>query len=144
MQNLTGENRELYQSLNPEQKQDLRSGKIRIGYNEWMVRMAVGEPFFRTVQNTVKKKQEDVWMYTRKIEDKRVSETKIIDSQTGWPSVRRVTQTKTCVVGDFFVVFDRGVVTKISDADDKKVYGPCQINTTEEITPIVSKGKKKS
>lgn len=133
--NLSGENRDLYNALSKDQKEDLRSGKIRSGYNEWMVRMAVGEPFFKTVQNPRAKKEEIVWIYTRRIESSKQSESRIIDPVSGWPSIRRVTEKKTCEVGDFFVVFDRGVVTRVSPGDSKKVYGPCKIESTEEIIP---------
>jgi hypothetical protein len=137
---MSAADRELFQGLTEEQKNNLKEGRIVEGYNEWMVTMALGKPFYKSEHHPTHKNYEQIWLYTKKIDDKKIKEDRIIDPQTRWPSVQRITKVKTCTVGDFFVLFDRSVVVKTVPDDSNKVYGTCLVSTTEEVLPIV-KGK---
>lgn len=137
IQNLTGEDLEMYNALTTKQKKDMQRGKIRTGYNAWMVELALGQPYYKSEHHPIYTDYEQVWLYTRQKENKHYTEKKIIDPQTNWPTIHKYTRIKTCTVGDFFVLFDRGVVEKIVDDKSEKAYGPCTISTKEEFIPIV-------
>lgn len=137
---MSADDKELFAELTEEQRKNLREGRVEEGYNEWMVMLALGKPFYKSENHPTHKNYEQIWLYSKKIDERKVKEDRLIDPQTRWPSVRRVTRIKTCTVGDFFVLFDRGVVVKTIADDKNKVYGTCQISTTEEMLPIV-KGK---
>ena len=78
-----------------------------------------------------------MWFYTKKEVKNDRKENRIIDPQTNWPTIHRVETTKTCVIGDFFVLWDRGVVQAIHPDPAPKVYGTCTIETQEAFLPIV-------
>ncbi len=139
---LAGEDLEMFNGLDSKQQDNIRKGVIEPGYNAWMVKLAIGEPFYRSEHHAIYKDYEEVWLYTKLKEEKNKSEENIIDTVTNWPSIHRVTRTKSCKVGDFFILFDRGVVDKITPEPSEKVYGSCEISTTEEFIPIVD-GKPK-
>ncbi len=143
VQHLSGENLEMFNALTSTQQKNIRASKIKEGYNAWMVRLAIGEPYYNTEHHPVYSDYEQVWLYTKKEEDKTVKEDEIIDPVTNWPSVHRYVRTKTCQIGDKFVLFDRGVVEKIVKVRTRKVYGSCSIATHEEFIPIVDKKSKK-
>ncbi len=143
LMNLNSEEQEMFNSLSKSQQKRLLKGKIEDGDNAWMVKKALGEPFYVSEHHPQFTDYEEVWLYTKSTPQKQVRESKIIDPQTHWPSVHRVTTTKQCMVGDFFVLFDRGVVKKKQPDTSEKVYGSCTIETIEEFLPIVDKKKSK-
>ena len=141
--NLSGEDKEMFKSLTDKQQKNIIAGKIEVGYNAWMVTLAVGEPYYKSEHHPVYVNYEQVWLYTRKDEDKEVKEEKIIDPETNWPSTHRYVRTKTCQVGAFFVLFDRGVVEEIVKDKSNKTYGSCKITTHEEFIPIVDNSNRR-
>lgn len=142
VQNLSAENQDMFDALDAKQQNNIRNGKIEPGYNAWMITLALGEPYYKSEHHPVYKDYEEVWLYTKNREDHVNKEEKIIDPVNNWPSIHRVKRVKTCKVGDFFILFDRGVVAKVIKDDSEKTYGSCEINTTEEFIPIVD-GKAK-
>jgi hypothetical protein len=136
---LRGEDKELFESLTKKQQKKIMAGEVETGYNEWMVRLALGEPFYGTEHHPIYVDYEQVWFYTKQDVDERLDENKIMDPQTNWPTIHRKKYKKTCTVGDFFLLFDRGVVEKITKDKSGKVHGSCTIETSEEFIPIVKK-----
>lgn len=136
---MSPEDKELFNALTKDQKKDLENQKIKTGYNEWMVTMALGAPYYKSEHHPVYKDYEQVWLYVEEQVTTKNFENEIIDPQTNWPTVHKKKWKKTCKVGDFFVLFDRGVVKKIVPDKSKKVYGSCQIRTSEEYIPIVDR-----
>ncbi len=134
---LSSDDQRQFDSLSQEQKDKISHGEIDKGFNEWMVKLALGDPFYATEHHPVFVDYEQVWLYTKPDVNHEVSEEKIIDRQTNWPTVHRKTRTKTCMITDYFVLWDRGVVDSISPAKDKKVQGSCTIETEEAFLPIV-------
>lgn len=137
IQSMSTEDRELFDSLPKNQQKKLQSGKIEEGYNAWMAKIALGDPYYTSEHHPVYVDYEEVWLYAKPEIEKDVDEKKITDPQTQWPTVYRKTTTKTCQIGDFFLLFDRGVIKKVIKDDSKKIYGNCVIETTEEFLPIV-------
>lgn len=135
---MNAEDKRFFDSLSDEQKELISQGKVQEGFNEWMVRMALGEPFYATEHHPIYVDYEQVWLYTRPDVVEQVKEEKIIDPQTNWPTVHRTTRKKTCNVTDFFVLWDRGVLLKTVATNDKKQYGSCTEETTEAFLPIVN------
>lgn len=140
---LSGEDLEMFNALTKEQQKNLKEGVIKPGDNAWMSKIAFGPPYYDTEHHPIYTEYEQVWLYTKEKRDKDVTENKIIDPETNWPTIHRLTREKTCTVGDFFVLFDRGVVDKIVKDNSEKIYGSCQIHMTEEFLPIVSDKAKK-
>lgn len=136
-QNLSAEDQRLFDSLSEEQQNLIRAGKIDKGFNAVMVKWALGEPFYGTEHHPVFTDYEEVWLYTKKDVKSDRKENRIIDPQTNWPTIHRIETTKTCVIGDFFVLWDRGVVQAIHPDPAPKVYGTCTIETQEAFLPIV-------
>ncbi|MDO8519098.1 MAG: hypothetical protein Q7T11_02915, partial [Deltaproteobacteria bacterium] len=66
-----------------------------------------------------------------------VTENRIFDRQTNWPTIHRVTKKKSCNISDFFVLWDRGVVQAIHRESTPQVHGSCTIETEEAFLPIV-------
>lgn len=137
MGNLSPDDLRRFDSLSQHQKDLIVKGRIETGFNEWMVRLAVGEPFYRSEHHPVYTDYEEVWLYTRPDVRATVREERIFDRQTNWPSVHRVTRRETCAVGYYFLLWDRGVIQGINPVRDKKVYGSCTIETQEAFLPIV-------
>ncbi len=135
---LSGDDRRQFDDLSPEQKSLILAGKVDIGFNEWMVKLALGEPFYGTEHHPIYQDYEQVWLYTKQESTNNVTEEQIIDPQTNWPTIHRKTSTKRCTVGDFFILYDRGVVDKIAPDPEKKIYGSCTIETSEAYLPIVN------
>lgn len=135
---LNNDDKRQFDSLSDEQKKAILSGRVDIGFNEFMIKLAVGEPFYASEHHPVYVDYEQVWLYTKNEVNENKQETKIIDSQTNWPTIHRITTKKQCTVGDYFLLFDRGVVDKIVPESDKKVYGACSAQTTEAFLPIVN------
>lgn len=136
---MSSEDKELFKALTKSQQKDLQDQKVREGYNEWMVSKAFGEPYYKSEHHPVYKDYEQVWLFVREEVTTKNFENEIIDPQTNWPTVHKKKWKKTCKIGDFFVLFDRGVVKKIVKDKSKKVYGSCQIRTSEEYIPIVDR-----
>jgi hypothetical protein len=139
---LTNEDAETYKQLTKKQQGLIEQGKIEVGFNAWMVKLALGEPYYNTEHHPIYKDYEEVWLYTKKRIEKDANENKIIDPTNNWPSVHRITYLKICLVGDFFLLYDRGVVDKIIKDTSEKIYGSCTVETTEEFLPIID-GKPK-
>ncbi|HLD45810.1 MAG TPA: hypothetical protein VJC18_10275, partial [bacterium] len=53
VQNMSGEDREMFGSLTAKQQKDIRESRIRTGYNAWMVKLALGNPFYNTEHHPV-------------------------------------------------------------------------------------------
>ncbi|MBF0105357.1 MAG: hypothetical protein HQM16_08535 [Deltaproteobacteria bacterium] len=140
--NLNAEEKEMFDSLTKKQQKNLQEGKIETGYNAWMVKKALGEPYYTSEHHPVFTDYEEVWLYTKEVIDKQYEENKIMDPQTNWPTIHKFTRIKTCTQGDFFLLYDRGVVDKIVRDTSTKIYGSCTITTSEEFLPIVD-GKAK-
>lgn len=138
LQNMTTEDKDLFNELTKKQQNMIRESKIEEGFNAWMVKLALGEPYYNTEHHPVYVNYEQVWLYTKDQVDETKTENQILDPVTNWPSVHRYKKKKTCTVGDFFILFDRGVVDKIIGDDSKKIYGSCHIETQEEFLPIVN------
>lgn len=135
---LSPEDRRLFDSLSEDQKKSILKGKVDIGFNEWMIELAVGSPFYGTEHHPVFVDYEQVWLYTKPEVKNQVREEKILDSQNkNWPTIHRTTRTETCNIADYFLLFDRGVVEKIVPATERKVHGSCTIETTDAYLPIV-------
>lgn len=134
--NLNPDDKRKFEALSAEQQKLIRSGKIDQGFNAWMVELALGKPFYGTEHHPIFTDYAEVWLYTRPEITQDKTENKIIDSQTNWPTIHRITKIKVCTVGDFFVLWDRGVVQKITPAD-AKTQGKCTLETKEAFLPIV-------
>lgn len=143
VQNLSAEDQEMFSALTKKQQSHISEGKVETGYNAWMVTLALGEPYYKSENHPVYKDYEEVWLYTRNDIQEDKNEEKIIDPVNNWPSIHKSTRTKTCQVGDFFLLYDRGVVDKIVKDTSGKTYGSCTITTSEEFIPIVD-GKPKN
>jgi len=145
VKNLSGEDAQMFNALTKAQRKDISNGVIKEGYNAWMIKLALGEPYYGTEHHPIYKDYEQVWLYTKEDRDESVKEQEIVDPETNWPTIHKVTRIKSCTVGDFFVLFDRGVLEKVVQDTSEKIYGSCSIHTTEEFLPIVNsktKGKK--
>lgn len=134
---LTGEDLETYKQLTKKQQSLIEQVKIEEGFNAWMVTLALGEPYYNTENHPIYKDYEEVWLYTKNRIEKTGNENKIIDPTNNWPSVHRITHVKICLVGDFFLLYDRGIVDRIVKDTSEKIYGSCTVETTEEFLPIV-------
>ena len=127
-----------FDALSDHQKEMIQQGKVEEeGFNEWMVKLALGDPYSATEHHPVFVDYEQVWIYTKPDVQNQISEEKIIDRQTNWPTIHRKTYKKTCTIGDFFVLFDRGVVQKIVPDHEHKLHGSCTVETSEAFLPIV-------
>ena len=136
--NMSNEDRDLFNSLTKQQQDNIAAGKVEEGYNEWMVKKALGDPYYGTEHHPVFVDYEQVWLYTKPKVESSAQEEKIIDAETNWPTTHREVHTKTCTVGDFFLLFDRGVIQKIVPDTSQKIYGTCVITNHEEFIPIVN------
>ncbi len=134
---LSGEDARKFEALSQDQKDKIARGQIDMGFNEWMVELALGKPFYGTEHHPVFVDYEQVWLYTRPETKVSVNEERIIDAQTNWPTVHRKTTKKTCNISDYFVLWDRGVVQDIRQANEKSVHGSCTIENEEAFLPIV-------
>ena len=143
LQYMSSEDKDMFNSLTKKQQNDIKQGKIKTGYNAWMVKLAKGAPYYNTEHHPIYNDYEQVWLFTIQQQDKKVTDEKIIDPVTNWPSQHHYVWMKTCQVGDIFVLFDRGVVEKIVKDKSRKVYGSCKITTHEEFIPIVDKKTRK-
>src|SRR3989338_3104218 len=114
----------------------LASDSIQSGLSEEQLIRLKGQPYYQT-EHYSHKKGEQVWLYTKKKEDKTVEERNIVDAETQWPTLYRKTVTRTCDVGDVFVEVSQGVVQSVIPANAAMAYGPCVIATLEEFLPIV-------
>lgn len=137
IQTLAGEDLEMFNALTKKQQSKIAQSEVETGFNAWMVTLALGEPYYKSENHPVYKDHEEVWLYTRNQLEEDKNEEKIIDPVTNWPSIHKVTRTKSCQVGDFFLLYDRGVVDSIVKDDSGKTYGSCTINTQEAFIPIV-------
>lgn len=131
------EEKRQFDSLSDEQKNSIMKGKVDLGFNEWMVELAIGKPFYGTEHHPIYVDYEQVWLYTKPEITTKVNEEKIMDKQTNWPTIYRTSSTQSCTIGDFFLLYDRGVVDKIVPVTDRKVYGSCTLETSEAYLPIV-------
>lgn len=150
--NMSSEDRDLFNALTKQQQENIAAGKVEEGYNEWMVKKALGDPYYGTEHHPIYVDYEQVWLYTKPKVENSAKEEKIIDAETNWPTIHREVHTKTCTVGDFFLLFDRGVIQKIVSDPSQKIYGTCVLTNHEEFIPIVNqqpaqpttkKGKRK-
>lgn len=138
LKHLSADDQRIYDSLSAEQKAKIAKGQIDIGFNAWMVKMALGSPLYGTEHHPVYTDYEEVWLYSKPDVSTKVQEDKIIDPQTNWPTIHRITTTKKCNVDDFFVLWDRGVVVSINEARDHNINGTCTIEREEAYLPIVN------
>lgn len=143
LQNMTAEDQELFNSLTKSQQKNIQAGKVKTGYNAWMVTKALGAPYYQSENHPVYVDYEEVWLYTRNDIIENNTENEIIDPVTNWPTIHRKKHKKTCQVGDFFLLYDRGVVEKIVKDSSGKTYGSCTINTQEEFIPITKKKRRR-
>lgn len=134
---LSPDDRRRFNALSSKQQQAIREGRIEPGFNEWMAKLALGDPFYGTEHHPIFTDYEQVWLYTKVDVDRDVSENKIIDPQTNWPTIHRIEKIKKCTIGDYFVLWDRGVVESIKPDNSHKQYGKCTIETQESFLPIV-------
>lgn len=135
---LSGEDRRRFDSLSKDQQKLIRDGKIDRGFNEWMVELAFGKPYYGTEHHPVFVDYEQVWLYTKNRINETKQEKQITDPQTNWPTIHRITTKESCQVGDFFVLWDRGVVVKTTQDTSGKTYGTCTLSTQEAFLPIVN------
>lgn len=135
---LSEDNKRLYDSLSKEQKETILKGKVDAGFNEWMIKLAVGDPYYGTEHHPIYVDYEQVWLYTKPEIKNDVKEEQITDPQTHWPTLHRTIKKESCMVGDYFLLFDRGVVDKIVPESGRKVYGSCTVETSEAYLPIVN------
>lgn len=135
---LSGEDKRRFDSLSKEQQKLIREGKIDRGFNEWMVELAFGKPYYGTEHHPVFVDYEQVWLYTKNRINETKQEKQITDPQTNWPTIHRISTIETCQIGDFFVLWDRGVVVKTTPDTSGKTYGTCTLRTDEAFLPIVN------
>ncbi|MBI2340479.1 MAG: hypothetical protein HYU99_08985 [Deltaproteobacteria bacterium] len=138
LEHLSTDEKRQFDALSDDQKKAVRQGKVEEGFNEWMVKLALGDPYSATEHHPVFVDYEQVWIYTRPDIQQNVTEEQFMDPQTNWPSILRKMYKKICTVGDFFVLFDRGVVQKIVPDYEHKRHGSCTVETSEAILPIVN------
>jgi len=137
LSNLSKEDKRRFDSLSSDQQNAIKEGRVEIGFNEWMIRLAVGGPFYGTEHHPIYTDYEQVWLYAKAEVKNDVREEKIIDRQTNWPTIHRKTRKETCMIGDYFLLFDRGLVEKIVIVRGRQVHGSCTIETSEAFLPIV-------
>lgn len=135
---LNGEDKRRFDSLSKEQQKLIREGKIDRGFNEWMVELAFGKPYYGTEHHPVFVDYEQVWLYTKNRINETKQEKQITDPQTNWPTIHRISTIEICQIGDFFVLWDRGVVVKTTKDTSGKTYGTCTLRTQEAFLPIVN------
>lgn len=135
---LNADDKRKFDALSDEQKEKIKKGEIGEGFNEWMVELALGKPFYGTEHHPKFVDYEQVWLYTKPQVTEDVSENQIFDRQTNWPMLHRVTHKKICNVSDFFVLWDRGVVQELRKESAPQVHGSCTIETQEAFLPIVN------
>ena len=133
---LRGEDKDMFEALTKKQRKSIANQKVEVGFNSWMIRLAVGEPYYSSEHHPVYKDFEEVWLYTKPKVETSKSQNKIVDPNTNWITRHTVTTTKTCTIGDYFLLFDRGVVDKISKDRSGKTYGSCTVETQEEFVPL--------
>lgn len=109
---------------------------LRSGLSAEQLVTLKGQPYYQT-EHYSQRKGEQVWLYTKKKEEKSVDEKNITDAETQWPTLYRKTVTRTCEVGDIFVEVSQGIVKSIIPANTAMAYGPCVVETLEEFLPIV-------
>ena len=137
IQSMSSADQEMFNALTKSQQDNICSSRIENGYNAWMITLALGDPYYKSEHHPIYKDYEQVWLYTRPQIDKQKNEEKILDPRTNWPTIHRTVHLKTCTVGDFFVLFDRGVAAKIIKDNSGKIYGSCVITNHEDFIPIV-------
>lgn len=135
--NLSPEEKRKFEALSKKQQKIISRGDVDKGFNAWMVELAWGKPYYGTEHHPIYTDFEEVWLYTKPHVIREINENKIIDPQTNWPTIHRFTKTKTCQVGDIFLLWDRGIVNEIKKADTHTVHGSCTIETEEVFLPIV-------
>ena len=135
---LSGEDHRRFDSLSDHQKEKIAKGEIEEGFNEWMVKLAYGDPYYATEHHPKFVDYEEVWLYTKPEVTDDVNEERILDPvNNNWPTVHRTTHKKRCQVSDFFVLWDRGVVQSVHPDTERKTFGTCTIETQEAFLPIV-------
>ncbi len=132
---LSSDNLAMFNALSKDQQDNIRQQKVETGYNAWMTELALGTPYYKSEHHPEFVDYEQVWLYTADDVTQTIQENDIIDPVNQWPSLHRFTTTKTCKIGDKFVLFDRGVIAKITPDSSKKTYGSCIITTSEEFIP---------
>jgi hypothetical protein len=138
LQNLSKEDKFKFDYLTKEQQNLIENQMIDKGFNKWMVELAIGEPYYATEHHPTYKNYEEVWLYTRPDIKTTVKERDFLDPRSNWPSLHRITITKTCNVNDFFILFDRGVIESIKKAETEAVQGSCRVNKQEAFLPLVN------
>lgn len=134
---MSQEDKRRFDSLTKKQQRKIREGRVEVDFNTWMVRLAVGQPFYSVEHDPRFIDYEIVELYTKNVVKSDVQEKRIVDRQTNWPSIHRTTRKETCQVGDYFLLYNRGIVEKIVKAKPKH-HGRCVIETSESILPIVN------
>lgn len=133
---LDSEQKMLFNDLTKKQQKMILDQQIQPGFNSWMVELALGKPYYKSEHHPVYQDYEQVWLYTKLDVIKDEVKNQVKDDATGWPMEHTITKTKSCQVGDFFVLFDRGVVDHIVKDGSKKTYGSCTIETQEAFIPM--------
>lgn len=134
---LSRDDKRKFKALSKKQQSLIKQGKIDQGFNEWMVKLALGKPYYGTEHHPIFVDYEQVWLYTKTEVKQDVDERRITDPKTNWPTLHRKIKKETCQIQDFFILWDRGVVQKVVDAAYDRNSGPCTISEEEEYLPIV-------
>lgn len=137
LENLSPQDKARFDFLTKEQQKLIEQGVIDKGFNEWMVELSIGRPFYATEHHPIYEDYEQVWLYTRSDTKVQTKEKNYLDPRSNWPTLHRITTKKTCQVNDFFILWDRGVVTSIKKAKDGGVQGSCRVTKEEAFLPIV-------
>ena len=79
IQNMSQEDQELFDQLTSKQKKNISKGKVEVGYNAWMVKKALGDPYYNTEHHPKYTDYEQVWLYTKNEVEESITENKIHD-----------------------------------------------------------------
>src|SRR3990167_6263906 len=85
LSSLSPDDQRQFEALTKEQQEAIRAGRIERGFNEWMAKLAKGDPFYGTEHHPVFVDYEQVWLYTREDIQENKIENQIMDPQTNWP-----------------------------------------------------------
>lgn len=127
-----------YRALTKKQQKALLKGQPKKGFNQWMVRATWGEPYYATEHHPIYKDYEEVWLYVKPRVTQKKTEKKIHNPGDNWPTLHRTVVTTRCQIGDYFILWDRGVVNKIKKDKSEQVHGSCVQKTDQAFIPIVN------
>lgn len=104
---------------------------VTLGDTDEKTRQILGEPYYATSHYEHRPHLKEIWLYTKPKVFTEVKETQVFDTKTNETLLRRDTITKTCKIAHFFLTFQKGILTKIENAQEKK-HGPCLVEQTYE------------